>query len=1193
MGRQKRATTCIITLMLIFSIFVTGNGFGNIVYAENGKASDTDAQEADELNDNVDFNIENYKGDNYEVSFVIDSKWDNGFNATITIRNTGVVPIENWCMSFPLTQEISNIWNATIEESYDDFYVIKNVGWNQDIPVNGSILFGITSYETFTGYPEYYTLIGNEVELKNGDYSVLYEITEDWGDGYKALITITNNKPTVLEDWRLSFEYGDNVITKIWDATILSENDGKYLISCESYNQNILSGQSVTFGIMVEPGSSDTEIKNIVLSEYEINASGKYVTLMGYLPEDSTDLELYMESSEECSKYEIYASIDGASEKLVYTLENAKEYIYTLPNNFSKIDIYTRGYYGEHAYLDSLVLSVELRDGKYFVIMPDTDGDGLEDCIELYYGSDIEIKDTDGDGLDDYYEVAISSTSPVNVDTDSNGILDGDEDYDGDGLSILEEKAACTNPWDSDTDWDNLTDGDEVNIYGTNPLLPDTDDDGLDDEDEILLGTDPLNPDTDGDGILDGDERFEQTFTYVVENEECVIREVTVSMEGTGCLQTNTYVESVMDKDILCTDVVGLVGEPFEIETESEFDTATITFKLNMDKLGDTPFDNLIYLWYDENNHKFVELDTILDEASGTVSVVTTHFSKYMLVNSADWYEAWAEEIDYNPEFAGKDIYYNTVLAIDCSGSMSSNDPITMNTNVNSQYDAMYRKRCHRITGGMTFINRMSGDDKTAVVLFASSSNVAAAMTDDRQTLRLALQKITSSGGTSFNAALRASMNAFDADMLADENACNRIILLSDGQSSYSTSLLEEISDKGIRIHTIGLGSSANIKTLQEIADYTNGESYKADTSDELEYLYERIYSTDDFDKRDDDNDGLYDIIEEAGIRLANGRVIHTDSSDADSDNDGLLDGEEINPVPVYWEKEIIVDGKIVVVDGYFFVMYSDPNSIDSDGDGLYDNSQRVIKDQNNNDKIVAPKDTQPLIVNGPKGIWQSQYNIEVNGDIPCSLIGKRTIDWTNSESIAAGMGADALNFLVDETGNVLHAQVVTWQKKYGYNNAYDLAFVIGTKGNVRREKFVFSCNEKEYVIWTWRGDYLNIGSGAEIGIYEQTNVYGIWRAIDYEMPMTLNLYNYYSHSSIENIFCWNPKDKQWWITGFNPDMLNPNVENMVLLGSINMNNDRALYNGLKTAVQDNRYLSNFMIFDDASRTVWLIWWDK
>ncbi len=147
MERRKRAVASIIALILVFSILVTGSGFNSIVYAESDIASDTDAQEADGLTDDVAFNIGTYKGDNYEVSFVIDSKWDNGFNATITISNTGVMPIENWCMPFPLEQEISNIWNASVEETYDDFYIIKNVGWNQDIPVNGSISFGITSYD--------------------------------------------------------------------------------------------------------------------------------------------------------------------------------------------------------------------------------------------------------------------------------------------------------------------------------------------------------------------------------------------------------------------------------------------------------------------------------------------------------------------------------------------------------------------------------------------------------------------------------------------------------------------------------------------------------------------------------------------------------------------------------------------------------------------------------------------------------------------------------------------------------------------------------------------------------------------------------------------------------------------------------------------------------------------------------------
>ena len=88
---------------------------------------------------------------------------------------------------------------------------------------------------------------------------------------------------------------------------------------------------------------------------------------------------------------------------------------------------------------------------------------------------------------------------------------------------------------------------------------------------------------------------------------------------------------------------VGLIGEPFEIETTSKFDKATLTYVIDKSKLGDTEFDNLLFLWYDEENDNFDELDTILDEENSTVSVETTHFSKYMIVDGKEWYRAWQD----------------------------------------------------------------------------------------------------------------------------------------------------------------------------------------------------------------------------------------------------------------------------------------------------------------------------------------------------------------------------------------------------------------------------------------------------------------------------------------------------------------------------------------------------------------------
>ncbi len=37
-------------------------------------------------------------------------------------------------------------------------------------------------------------------------------------------------------------------------------------------------------------------------------------------------------------------------------------------------------------------------------------------------------------------------------------------------------------------------------------------------------------------------------------------------------------------------------------------------------------------------------------------------------------------------------------------------------------------------------------------------------------------------------------------------------------------------------------------------------------------------------------------------------------------------------------------------------------------------------------------------------------------------------------------------------------------------------------------------------------------------------------------MPMQLYLYNYENADNIEEVLSWRPTEKQWWITGFNPD---------------------------------------------------------
>lgn len=592
-------------------------------------------------------------------------------------------------------------------------------------------------------------------------------------------------------------------------------------------------------------------------------------------------------------------------------------------------------------------------DSNNWSLLKDLDGDKLPDCVEVFIGSEPTNVDTDNDGIDDYYEVFVLFTDPTLEDSDENGISDYDEDFDEDLLINGQEYLLKTDPWNNDSDYDDISDGDEVNMHHTDPMNKDTDNDKLEDSDEFLFNTDPNNPDTNGNGILDGDEKFPQTFTYTVNNEDCAVEEVIVSMNGTGNIQKNTSVESIMNKDMICSDVVGLVGDPFEIETESKFDNATLSFKINRSKLGDTDFNDLMFLWYDEENYEFVELETFYDDTNSIVSINTTHFSRYMVVDKNKWFEAWTQTFNYNPAkngaYGAPTYKYNTVMAIDCSGSMESYDQIKTN-NVSSFSDSLYHaKTCHRIEAAESFVYNMNSVDKAAIVLFTNTASIEAQMTDNANELFLAAQKITNSGGTSFYAALTKSYDAFEESSLYSNNTYNRIILLSDGQDgdySATIQLLNSIygknstdKRKSIKIYTIGLGTSYD-SNLKEIARISGGEFIEAYTAEELVDIYANNGFDSDFDTTDTDGDGLYDAVEAAGIRIQNGQVIRgCDPTKKDTDNDGLADGQEIDPTIHTYENSIFSSiFKKLKIKPYYFVMKSNPvNNDDTDDDGYSD----------------------------------------------------------------------------------------------------------------------------------------------------------------------------------------------------------------------------------------------------------------
>jgi hypothetical protein len=90
-------------------------------------------------------------------------------------------------------------------------------------------------------------------------------------------------------------------------------------------------------------------------------------------------------------------------------------------------------------------------------------------------------------------------------DVNPDEVEEPNEDWDGDGLTNLQEAYIGSDPNNADTDADGLSDLEEF-THGSSVFAADSDSDGVSDADEVSAGTNPVSADTDGDGFSDMEE---------------------------------------------------------------------------------------------------------------------------------------------------------------------------------------------------------------------------------------------------------------------------------------------------------------------------------------------------------------------------------------------------------------------------------------------------------------------------------------------------------------------------------------------------------------------------------------------------------------------------------------------------------------------------------------------------------------
>ena len=534
----------------------------------------------------------------------------------------------------------------------------------------------------------------------------------------------------------------------------------------------------------------------------------------------------------------------------------------------------------------------------------DTDSDGLVDVLEELVGTSLTDKDTDNDGLPDSFEVfapLYDVFNPLVADTDSNGINDGDEDYDEDGLKNKEEIENKTSAFDKDTDGDELEDGEEVYKYKTDPSKIDTDNDGLDDFKEIQLGFNPLV----------ANEKFDITYAPKIDN-DTVSPSVKITLSGEQAQSLS--IEQYDNEMLFPKDMPGYMGMAYDFNVNGSFDEAIISFRF--DKTNQPSDAEPTIYYYNEKEGSIEELPTTVE--GNIASAKVSHFSTYILINRTiydkifPWTYTW--EDDWKESNYKK---VDIVFVIDDSGSMESND-----------------KHNKRLEVAKNLIDKLPTNSGIGIVKFDGSepSLLTPKLTTNKNESKEFLSKeyFTSMGGTDMYSGISKAFSLFTGNK---NDTLQMLVVLSDGETTDTNlheSVIKTAKDKDIKIFSVGLGSSSSSYFnlyLKPLAERTNGKFYLASDSNKLTEVYNKINKQIDI-TIDSDKDGLPDYYED-NLKNFNGKIIRSNKNIADTDGDGLKDGEEVKV-----KYEYSKDKKNVRVKGY---MLSNPREKDSDGDGDMD----------------------------------------------------------------------------------------------------------------------------------------------------------------------------------------------------------------------------------------------------------------
>jgi hypothetical protein len=1138
----------------------------------------------------------------YNVTMDITDDWDTGFSGTVTVENTGEEPLEAWRLSFDTNFTIDNIWNAQIVSSEGNRYTFVNDVTTTPIGIGERKAFGFTASKQSGVVPAISDFAMSEITI-NGDFTTVDIPGDEEEDIFVYAFGEYNEDENAIDiEWYSNADDGceyevSESVDNIEYTSVIEVSD------FTTYRYHIDEDFDTKY-FKVKVTSSDKTAESV---PFAVNRTDDGYSV-DFLDSDGDGLA------------DIYEDIIGTDINSLDTdgdgLTDYQE-VYITGTDPTKYDSVTEGVSDSDA---------------------DNDSDGLSNGTELELGTDPMAPDSDSDGLNDGEEVNVYGTDPLNPDTDGDTLHDGDEPHIG---------LDPTNPQTFGTpDEEYVT---EQTISADSEVLA-----------EINTAENPyeLTIKYTGTGYAEGNlSAGESGYANAIQSDAVLGKCVEISYESTCKIEEcvlyyktkDNYTENVSGEYAAYTNELdGIkrlqVFRFYEdmnvlLPVETEYDVEKDTVICNADLPGTYCLLDM-ELWLES-------IGFVVEEPQNMImSLYTDRPTTNEFIN------ANMTKVEYNGHTYGiysGNMEYNWDSAEEICESLGGH----LVTITNEDEQVFIEKNLLKEgtnnsywIGGQLTTNGwkwQTGEDFSAYTKWTSGQPDNCLGQEDKLMMYRNTNPLCTSGRFGYWNDLNNSGTCKGESFFGLENfgfICEwenphiTEYILIFGHTLKKVYLNDSLSpNNSADTDKDGLLDWAEVKSEYAAVD-ENGRVHFLKLVDFVKMGYDILG----WKRLENSLPGLEEYLNLIEIVPCN-----SDPTVEDTDGDGLLDGK-------------------VIMNGSDIIAPIDLDPLKYTGtEGLW---KRYISEMKNNRAATSLGDwslvdmVDETIQAADFSFAVEQIAFQLTAPLPAKAYReyllydklkkfgiKETFIDIVSNDLFTPIGSTLLMMRKDNKGIAYHSQtsadlseffskytdimldIDTWQKFFGYNDFYDSVFKFGTNNNMDNDKFYFTNedtntavdeNTAKYVLWIWRGNYLNLGSGAEMGIYQKYEEQDIpdniamvgegakrflsdnghWFSVDFELPMTLSLYNYNKDDKdnpYDTIFNWNPENPQWWITGFNPDFKNPDYKKMIMIGTVDFSEDENMYKTMKATAEkelsaDSNSKYKYLLFDDESRKIWIMW---